>query len=230
MDKYKFGEFIYQKRKKAGLTQDELGRRLGVTNKAVSKWETGETMPEVSMLEALASILNVTVDELLKQKDNNEVNIKNTKINKFMFVSIIVLLLALILTILFFTLRPKNEVVVNQDNYSEYIIINPLDSFDIENQKLKLTSSFLLNKECIVKEKITLTISYKINFYYYKEDNTIGVMTYYNRLSTIEILNNELVLSEISLEPKEEISLYKGLKKIEVEYGVNECKGVIEYE
>lgn len=41
MDKYKFGNFIYERRKKLNLTQDELGRKLGVTNKAVSKWETG---------------------------------------------------------------------------------------------------------------------------------------------------------------------------------------------
>ena len=50
MDKYKFGEFIYQKRKARGLTQDELGRRLGVTNKAVSKWEVGETLPDVTII------------------------------------------------------------------------------------------------------------------------------------------------------------------------------------
>ena len=68
MDKYKFGEFIYQKRKKQGLTQEELGKRLGVTNKAVSKWEVGETTPDITMLEPLAKELQVTVDELLKQE------------------------------------------------------------------------------------------------------------------------------------------------------------------
>ena len=63
MDKYKFGEFLYQKRKEIGLTQEELGRKLGVTNKAVSKWEVGETLPEVTMLEPLANLLGITVDE-----------------------------------------------------------------------------------------------------------------------------------------------------------------------
>ena len=62
MDKYKFGEFIYQKRKQLHMTQDDLGRKLGVTNKAVSKWETGETLPEIQLLELLASTLNVTID------------------------------------------------------------------------------------------------------------------------------------------------------------------------
>ena len=65
MDKYKFGEFIYNQRKKLGYTQDELGRKLKVTNKAVSKWETGETLPDIQLLEELARVLNVTLDELI---------------------------------------------------------------------------------------------------------------------------------------------------------------------
>ena len=68
MDKYKFGELIYTQRKKLGLTQDELGRRLKVTNKAVSKWETGETLPDVLLLKPLADELQISVDELLTQQ------------------------------------------------------------------------------------------------------------------------------------------------------------------
>ena len=69
MDRYKFGEFIYQKRKQKGLTQEEMGRLLGVTNKAISKWEVGETLPDITMLKPLADLLGVTVDELLSQKE-----------------------------------------------------------------------------------------------------------------------------------------------------------------
>ena len=72
MDRYKFGEFIYQKRKSFGLTQEEFGRKLGVTNKAVSKWEVGETTPDITILEPLAKLLNVTVDELLTQKEQKK--------------------------------------------------------------------------------------------------------------------------------------------------------------
>ena len=61
MDKYKFGEFIYQRRKMLHITQEELGSKLGVTNKAVSKWETGETYPDIQMLDSLARVLNVSI-------------------------------------------------------------------------------------------------------------------------------------------------------------------------
>ncbi len=60
-----FGEFLYQLRKEKGMTQAELADALGVTNKAVSKWETGEAMPETALLKPLARIFGVTVDELL---------------------------------------------------------------------------------------------------------------------------------------------------------------------
>ena len=69
MDKYKFGEFIYQKRKELWLTQDELGYKLGVTNKAVSKWENDLSAPDISTLPILADILNVSLDELLSERD-----------------------------------------------------------------------------------------------------------------------------------------------------------------
>jgi transcriptional regulator with XRE-family HTH domain len=66
MDNKKVGNFISTTRKSLPLTQKEIAERLGVTNKAVSKWETGEGYPEITILPALAEILGVTVDELLK--------------------------------------------------------------------------------------------------------------------------------------------------------------------
>ncbi len=60
-----FGEFLYKLRKEKGMTQADLAEKLGVTNKAVSKWETGEAMPETALLLPIAQIFGVTVDELL---------------------------------------------------------------------------------------------------------------------------------------------------------------------
>lgn len=60
-----FGEFLYTLRKEKNMTQAELAETLGVTNKAVSKWETGEAMPETSQLLPISRIFGVSVDELL---------------------------------------------------------------------------------------------------------------------------------------------------------------------
>ena len=61
-----FGNHLYALRRDAGLTQQELAEKLGVTNRTISKWETGETFPETSQLVPLADLFHVTVDELLR--------------------------------------------------------------------------------------------------------------------------------------------------------------------
>lgn len=61
-----FGNYLYALRRGAGMTQQELAEKLGVTNRTISKWETGETFPETSQLIPLADLFHVTVDELLR--------------------------------------------------------------------------------------------------------------------------------------------------------------------
>lgn len=65
MDQAKVGKFIAQLRKERGLTQEELGQRVGVTNKTVSRWENGNYMPDIELLVPLGEILGVSVNELL---------------------------------------------------------------------------------------------------------------------------------------------------------------------
>ena len=65
MDQAKVGKFIAQLRKERGLTQEELGQKVGVTNKTVSRWENGNYMPDIELLIPLGEILGVSVNELL---------------------------------------------------------------------------------------------------------------------------------------------------------------------
>lgn len=69
MDNIQIGRLIYDKRKELGLTQAELAERLQITNKAVSKWENGDGMPDVNLLTPLAKELGLTVDELLNGEE-----------------------------------------------------------------------------------------------------------------------------------------------------------------
>ena len=66
MDNIQFGAFVAQLRKERGLTQRELADRLHVTDKAVSKWETGKGFPDLKLLEPLAQELEVSLVELLQ--------------------------------------------------------------------------------------------------------------------------------------------------------------------
>ena len=65
MDQEKTGKFIARMRREKEMTQAQLGERLGVTNKTVSRWETGKYMPDISMLSDLSRELGITVNELL---------------------------------------------------------------------------------------------------------------------------------------------------------------------
>lgn len=65
IDKQKFGTFVAQLRKEKGYTQKELADRLFLSDKAISKWETGVSIPDTTMLVPLSELLGVTVTELL---------------------------------------------------------------------------------------------------------------------------------------------------------------------
>lgn len=68
LDREKFGAFVAQLRREKGCTQKELARQLLVSDKAVSKWETGTTIPDTALLMPLAELLGVTVTELLSAR------------------------------------------------------------------------------------------------------------------------------------------------------------------
>ena len=65
MDKEKLGLFVSQLRKEQNMTQKDLAEKLGVTDKAVSKWERGLSFPDISLLEPLSETFDVTIMELL---------------------------------------------------------------------------------------------------------------------------------------------------------------------
>ena len=65
MNQEKMGKFISKLRKEKNLTQEQLAEKMGVTDKSISRWENGKTMPDLSMITILAEELNVEVSELL---------------------------------------------------------------------------------------------------------------------------------------------------------------------
>ena len=65
MNQVKIGRFIADCRKEKHITQVQLAEKLNITNRAVSKWETGKSMPDVSIMVELCGILDITVNELL---------------------------------------------------------------------------------------------------------------------------------------------------------------------
>lgn len=74
----KLSEILHSRRKALKLTQQDIADKLNVSNKAVSKWENGECLPESSQLLPLADLLGVTVDELLRGRETENSDIADT--------------------------------------------------------------------------------------------------------------------------------------------------------
>ncbi|MBQ8209525.1 MAG: helix-turn-helix transcriptional regulator [Clostridia bacterium] len=65
MDTKKIGMFLKQLRNENGMTQEQLGEKIGVSNKTISRWETGNYMPPVDCLNMLSNIYNISINEIL---------------------------------------------------------------------------------------------------------------------------------------------------------------------
>ena len=80
MDQVKIGKFIAESRKQQNLTQSQLAEKLDITDKAISKWETGNSMPDSSIMIELCDILKISVYELLKGEKTMENNQNNEQL------------------------------------------------------------------------------------------------------------------------------------------------------
>ena len=82
MDQVKIGKFIAECRKNVNLTQMQLAEKLNITDRAISKWETGRSMPDSSIMLELCEILKITVNELLSGEilEMDEKNQKNEEL------------------------------------------------------------------------------------------------------------------------------------------------------
>lgn len=139
MDNKKIGKLIAELRRKKGLTQQELGDKVGVGFRAVSKWERGITLPDISIINEVSKILGISSDELL----SGELNKTNKTKKKFSIKITITLIILIVITILFSSILAE----YNNKTYT-YNIESTSDEYYVEGQviihKNKLT--IMINK------------------------------------------------------------------------------------
>lgn len=173
MDLNKISNFIKTKRKELGITQDELAEKLFVTEKAISRWETGRGTPDISLLLPLSKELNIDVSELLNGKENkkskndveqlieyNEI----TKANKynFQFKLTIFFYILSILSFLFY-LRFEYDPNIEVNYFIRLLIIVIASIFVIIGNKI-YSNNYV---EKLEDKKKVLKLSHVIVFIYY---------------------------------------------------------------
>ena len=72
MNQEKIGKLIAEIRKEKDMTQTDLANKLGITDRAISKWENGRGLPDISLLQNVSEILGITITELLSGERNGE--------------------------------------------------------------------------------------------------------------------------------------------------------------
>lgn len=98
MDQNKIGNLIKELRKKDNLTQEKFAEKYGVTYQAVSKWENGKNIPDISLLKQICDDYNINIDDLLKGKNNSN---KNDRKKVIYIVIGCIILLILVLFLIF---------------------------------------------------------------------------------------------------------------------------------
>lgn len=197
MDNEKFGKFIQKLRKERNMTQKQLGEKLNITDKAISKWERGLSFPDISMLNSIAETFDITVTELLNCEIGvkNEIDVekaiqeavekitksqekKKNKLKKLKkvssIISVIIFICCLITQLVYlFVLKPRNY---------EYV----LDILSYIINELIIISATLISILIIKKSKIKNIITYIL----------FAILTIINLVFMFNTgLNNKCILS-----------------------------------
>ena len=207
MNLNKISNFIKTKRKELGLTQEELAQKLFVTEKAISRWETGRGTPDISLLIPLAKILKVNVSELLNGENDIEEVIKYDELNKkFKFnFQFKIIILFYILSILTFLIYLRFEYDPNIElNYFIRLILIIIASIFIIIGNLIYSNNYvekLEDKNKIKKFSLSVIFIYYIillfNMVIFARYNTINSYNLIPFKSIIDIFNNGNIYSII---------------------------------
>lgn len=198
MENNKIGNFIAKMRKEKNLTQQQLGDKLYVTDKAVSKWERGKSLPDITLLTKLSLILDVKVEDILAgeiNENNNIVDIdkrveeiqenikKENKKLRIKYILLIILLLFILITIIFKYISFGYSIKEYIYNNSIIKIGIPQGSFNVKNNDRSISFKNLRSK-LIVKEEMKnylKTLDYLTcndTIYYYDNENNISIINY----------------------------------------------------
>ncbi len=210
MNQEKIGKLIAKQRKLKGLTQQELGDKVGVGYRAVSKWETGLTMPDISIINELCEILGITSDELLKgelnKKEQPQTNNNFTK--KLLIIIIpLIIIIGAIIGIIIKNNNKEYEYDLTSIDQSDYQVEGKLiikgNKLSVQIDKIKSNDySFLQTKIKNYEYKVLSNNKMLFGFgYNLTSEGLLEQKSIYDFLTTFKInYNDKLTVSKGWLE------------------------------
>ena len=189
MDKYKFGNKLTEYRTQKGLTQEELGKILGVSNKAVSKWENGSAMPRLDMMIKITEYFGVSIDEFIdntvksaseKEMEQKYIKLYNEKMKKnklIRFLLLIILPLYILLNILIYVFGPPVVVKIKYKALPDYAKMKADEfanynlQFDKAESQVSISGFNVVFPEgMILNDSFSNTEEYEKNYIYYENE------------------------------------------------------------
>lgn len=239
MNYEKIGEFISKKRKEKNMTQKELANKIGVTDKAISKWERGLGCPDVSILEILSKQLDVSILEILKGRiienevipvtEANDYILEATKFSNKQLLKKIVKGMATILIIGICSLL----LVLN---VSHMLYLNQYDTIDFEAERMTTLKNNLevisSNIEIIKNDQgIYENGDYeRINYYLEQIQDDISNMTLFKYDSKRNIYINDMVILNLtSLNNLDTLEGYRILSKYNANFNTELNRNIYLY-
>lgn len=172
MDNQKIGNLIKKRRKELELTQQQLADMLGVSHKSVSKWECGNSLPDISILKNVANILNLSIDDLLNGKVcDNKLKKKKTT---FYIIYTVPLILLIILAIILFKNNGKAnfeyECILTKTYYLKDINeSNDENYLYITLSEFQGTGTFTIKLGKSISKDLSADKNYEFTFNTYKD-------------------------------------------------------------
>lgn len=217
MDQEKIGKFILKLRKGKRLTQQELANKLNVTDRAVSHWENGRSLPDVSLFKPLCEIFDITVNELIsgeklsvdkiiEKSDENIINTisdsnrRNEKNRRFIFV--LLCLFILIIVFLFFYNKNLKVNLVNDSDELYDVAINYLRDKEYQfnhDASKKDFNVFYSYYGFGIEKKDNYKYAYMWVYnqnYYIEEENSLAISSGGSMPCKVTFKNNQVVKVE----------------------------------
>lgn len=182
-----FSEKLYELRKKESLSQEELAEKVGVSRQTISKWEMGQSSPEMEKLVNLSKIFDISLDELVGNDDINEKenkpqeDVKPKKKHIFLKILMVICIIYFIICVTKFILLTRQVLITNSINEENYSI-----------------HKFIVNTDDAFPDK-----SLYINMFIEKIDNRY-IMKIYN---TLDALGNPSIITYMELDNKKAYQL-----------------------
>lgn len=218
MNQEKIGNYILLKRKEQNLTQMQLAEKLNISSVAISKWENGKCMPDVSLFKELCSILKISIDELISGQtidpskrdeyiiDYLKLDHKKNK-SKFMKFSIILLISVLLLFLIVYFFNSFNKTKI-------YSLSGETENFSYSNglfvkSNIKFIYEFgnleILNSDISLSNIISISLNSKENNKYnliFSNSEFPNNRIFYEQYGYNDLFKNNINLQELYLEIK----------------------------